>query len=52
MYRDPADKRIFVPKQGGGLVLNFGHRLAWWLFVGMTVVPLIVLVTVLVVYVA
>ncbi len=50
MHRDPADPRIFVPKPGGGLSLNFGHRLAWWLFVAMTVIPLVVVVTVLVVY--
>ncbi|GAA3941369.1 peptide ABC transporter substrate-binding protein [Actinoplanes auranticolor] len=43
-YRDPRDKRVFVPKQGGGLALNFGHPVAWWILVCTTIVPLIIVV--------
>jgi uncharacterized membrane protein len=42
LYRDPADKRVFVPKKGGGVALNFGHPTAWWIFISMTVVPLLI----------
>jgi len=44
LYRDPADKRLFVPKQGGGIALNFGHPIAWWIVVTTTIVPLVVVV--------
>ena len=30
-YRDPQDERVFVPKKGGGVALNFGHPIAWWI---------------------
>jgi uncharacterized membrane protein len=40
LYRDPRDKRVFVPKQGGGVSLNFGHPVAWWILVSMTIIPL------------
>jgi uncharacterized membrane protein len=43
-YRDPADQRVFVPKKGGGVALNFSHPIAWWIFVSMTVVPLVIVV--------
>ena len=42
MYRDPSDKRLLVPKKGGGMALNFGHPTAWWFFIGMTVIPVVV----------
>jgi uncharacterized membrane protein len=42
LYNNPRDKRIFVPKQGGGVVLNFGHAIAWWIVITMTIFPLIV----------
>ncbi|HEU4350081.1 MAG TPA: peptide ABC transporter substrate-binding protein [Actinoplanes sp.] len=42
LYRDPADKRVIVPKKGGGVALNFAHPVAWWIFVSMTVIPLVV----------
>ena len=42
LYRDPADRRVFVPKKGGGVALNFAHPVAWWIFVSMTVIPLVV----------
>jgi uncharacterized membrane protein len=42
LYRNPADKRIFVPKKGGGVLLNFGHPVAWWIVVSTTIIPLVV----------
>ncbi|MEU4426277.1 peptide ABC transporter substrate-binding protein [Actinoplanes sp. NPDC024001] len=39
LYRDPRDKRVFVPKPGGGVVLNFGHPIAWTILVCTTIVP-------------
>jgi len=44
LYRDPRDKRIFVPKKGGGLALNFGHPVAWWILLSTTIIPLIIVV--------
>lgn len=44
LYRDPDDKRVFVPKKGGGVALNFGHPIAWWILVCTTIVPLIIVV--------
>ncbi len=44
LYRDPGDKRVFVPKKGGGIALNFGHPVAWWILVATTIIPLIVVV--------
>ena len=46
LYRDPADKRVFVPKKGGGVALNFSHAVAWWIFMSMTVIPLVVVIAV------
>jgi uncharacterized membrane protein len=43
-YRDPTDKRVFVPKKGGGVALNFGHPVAWWILITMTIIPLIIVV--------
>lgn len=43
-YRDPADVRVFVPKEGGGVAMNFAHSIAWWIFVCMTVVPLVIVI--------
>ena len=40
IYRDPRDKRIFVPKKGGGVALNFGHPVAWWILVCTGILPL------------
>ena len=37
LYRDPADKRVFVPKKGGGVALNFGHPVAWWIPLGVLI---------------
>jgi uncharacterized membrane protein len=45
MYRDPSDSRLFVPKKGGsGLAINLAHPAGWWVLIGMTVIPLIVVV--------
>ena len=46
LYRDPRDKRVFVPKKGGGVALNFGHPVAWWIVVCTTIIPLIIVVVV------
>ena len=45
-YRDPLDKRVFVPKKGGGVALNFGHPTAWWILMTMTVIPFVIVVVV------
>ena len=44
LYRDPRDKRVFVPKPGGGVALNFGHPVSWWILVSMTIIPAIVVI--------
>ena len=44
LYRDPADKRIFVPKRGGGVSLNFGHPIAWVILVSTTVIPAVIVI--------
>ncbi|MEU8818026.1 peptide ABC transporter substrate-binding protein [Actinoplanes sp. NPDC048796] len=50
LYRNPQDKRVFVPKKGGGVVLNFGHPIAWTILVCMTIVPLVIVVAVTIAY--
>ena len=40
LYRDPRDKRIFVPKRGGGVALIFGHPIAWAILICTTIIPL------------
>jgi uncharacterized membrane protein len=52
LYRDPRDKRVFVPKPGGGVALNFGHPIAWAIFVCMTVVPLVIVAAVTIAVIA
>ena len=44
LYRDPRDKRVFVPKRGGGVALNFGHPLAWTILICTTIIPLAIVV--------
>jgi uncharacterized membrane protein len=45
MYKNPSDPRVFVPKRpGGGLTLNFAHPAAWWVLIGMTIIPIVVVV--------
>ena len=39
-YKDPGDGRVFVPREGGGVALNFGHPVAWVILVVTTIVPL------------
>ena len=42
LYRDPRDKRVFVPKKGGGVSLNFGHPIAWTILVCTTIIPFLI----------
>jgi uncharacterized membrane protein len=46
LYRDPRDKRVFVPKKTGGVVLNFGHPIAWTILVCTTIVPFVIVAAV------
>jgi uncharacterized membrane protein len=46
LYRDPLDKRVFVPKDGGGVSLNFGHPVAWWIVVTTTIIPFVIVAVV------
>lgn len=46
LYRDPRDKRVFVPKPGGGVVLNFGHPVAWAILLCTTVIPFVIVTVV------
>ena len=48
LYRDPLDRRVFVPRKGGGLALNFGHPVAWVILVGTTIIPLLVVAVVMI----
>ena len=48
LYRDPRDRRVFVPKKGGGLTLNFGHPVAWVILVGTTIIPLAIVAAVVI----
>ena len=45
-YRDPSDGRVFVPKEGGGVSLNFAHGVSWAILISMTIVPLVIVVVV------
>ena len=42
IYSSKADTRIWVPKRNPrmGLTLNFAHRGAWWSLLGLSIVPL------------
>ncbi|WP_250030352.1 peptide ABC transporter substrate-binding protein [Paractinoplanes maris] len=44
LYRDSDDKRVFVPKRGGGVSLNFGHPIAWAILVCTTIIPLAIVI--------
>jgi len=46
LHRDPRDKRVFVPKPGGGVVLNFGHPIAWAILVCTTIIPFVIVTVV------
>ena len=52
LYRNPQDKRVFVPKKGGGVVLNFGHPIAWTILVCMTIIPFAIVAMVTIAYFA
>ena len=42
--KQPDDPRVFLPRPGGGVYLNFAHGIAWAIFLSMTVVPLAVVI--------
>jgi uncharacterized membrane protein len=46
LYRDRLDRRVFVPKKGGGVALNFGHPVAWAILIGTTIIPLVIVAVV------
>ena len=46
LYRDPRDRRIFVPRKGGGVALNFAHPVAWVILVCTTIIPLAIVAVV------
>jgi uncharacterized membrane protein len=46
LYRDPQDGRVFVPRPGGGVALNFAHPIAWGIVLTTTVIPLAIVVAV------
>ncbi len=46
LYRDPLDQRVFIPKKGGGVALNFGHPVAWTILICTTVIPLLIVAAV------
>ncbi|SDT64918.1 peptide ABC transporter substrate-binding protein [Actinoplanes derwentensis] len=39
LYRNPRDKRVFVPRPNGSMVLNFGHPIAWAILACTTIIP-------------
>jgi uncharacterized membrane protein len=51
-YKDPRDGRVFVPKPGGGVSLNFAHPIAWAILVTTTVIPLAIVIAVTVIVLA
>jgi uncharacterized membrane protein len=42
IYRSARDTRIWVPKRNPamGLTLNFAHRGSWWSLLGLSIIPL------------
>jgi len=42
--KDPDDPRVFLPRKGGGVYLNFAHGISWAIFLSITVVPLAVVI--------
>jgi len=50
LYNDPRDKRVFVPNKTGGVSLNFGHPIAWWILILMTILPLLIVIGVTIAY--
>lgn len=48
VYNNPDDPRLWVPKiLGYGYTINFGHRLAWPVFLAILAIPLAVVVLVI-----
>jgi uncharacterized membrane protein len=48
IYRDPRDRRLWVPKPiGGGYTLNYGHRWAWPLTLLLVLGPLLIIALVI-----
>lgn len=43
-FKDPRDGRVFVPKQGGGVSLNFAHPIAWGILITTTIIPLAIVI--------
>jgi uncharacterized membrane protein len=51
MYRDPSDRRLFIPKKlGTGLTINMAHPAGWWVLIGMTIIPILVVVAVVIAF--
>jgi uncharacterized membrane protein len=46
LYRNPRDKRIFVPRPNGSVVLTLGHPIAWAILMCMTVIPFVIVTVV------
>ena len=46
LYRNPRDPRVFVPRKGGGVALNFGHPIAWAILICTTIIPLAIVAVV------
>ncbi|MFG1608335.1 peptide ABC transporter substrate-binding protein [Actinoplanes sp. NPDC049265] len=42
--KDPTDPRVFIPRPGGGVTLNYAHGISWAIFLSMTVIPLAVVI--------
>lgn len=44
LYRSRRDDRVWVPKRSGvGTTVNFGHRSSGWAMLGLSIVPLALL---------
>ena len=53
MYRNPDDPRLFIPtKLGTGLRINLGHPAGWWVLIGMTVIPIVVVAIAVIAFLA
>jgi uncharacterized membrane protein len=44
LYKDPGDGRVFIPKEGGGVSMNFAHPIAWAILITTTVIPLAIVI--------
>ena len=50
VFKDPNDGRVFVPRPGGGVALNFAHPIAWAIVISTGVVPAVVVVVVTILF--